>query len=143
MKAALLLVFLVAATAAAQTENPVAHAAQIVAQIHDQMLDPASFALDGVYITKPVGRWADRDRKGQPTYCYTFRSHNTMGGYSQGAAYENPLDRGKLDFVSLDGDGEALGYNTGWVAPCKSKNIDRDITADVEAVAPALYQKTR
>jgi len=136
-----ILAFATVTTAQAPTTE-ITHAAEVVAHIHDTMLDPPSFVLDAVYVTKP-NRVGDKEHKGRPTFCYAFRSHNAMGGYSQGAAYEDPVLHGQLTFVSLDGDGDALGYNEGWVAPCKAKNLDRDITADVLAIAPALYKKTR
>lgn len=139
-----LLVFAFAALASAQVQAPgIQHAAEIVAQIHDALLDPASFVLDGVYVTKPIHRFADKEHKDQSTYCYAFRSHNMMGGYAEGRAYEDPLDHGKLVTVQPGTDGVFLGYDTGWVAPCKAKNIDRDITAEVAAIAPALYKKGR
>jgi hypothetical protein len=138
---ALLLAFVLLSSAAASGQSA-DHAAAIVAQIHDTMLDPTSFVLDGVYFTKP-NKVADTDHKGQGTYCYAFRSHNTMGGYAEARAYEDPVDHGKLVIVHPSTDGAFMGYDTGWVAPCKAKNIDRDITADVAAIAPALYKKTR
>jgi hypothetical protein len=134
-----------AMTVAAQTAptDPVRHAAQSVAHLHDTMLDPASFVLDGVYVTKPIHRFADKDHRDQSTYCYAFRSHNAMGGYSEARAYEDPLDHGKLVVVHPSEDGAFMGYDTGWVAPCKSNNVAEDITAQVAAVAPTLYQKSR
>ena len=134
---------LVVVSVPAQTPaSPAEHAAAIVAHLHDTMLDPTSFVLDGVYVTKP-NRMGDKEHKGQSTYCYAFRSHNTMGGYAEGRAYEDPLDHGNLVLVQPSMDGAFMGYDTGWVAPCKAKNIDRDITADVAAIAPALYKKSR
>lgn len=107
------------------------------------MLDPASFVLDGVFITKPIHRFADKEHKDRGTYCYAFRSHNTMGGYSEARAYEDPLDHGKLVIVHPNADGAFMGYDTGWIAPCKAKDLAEDITARVAAAAPSLYQKTR
>ena len=112
------------------------HAAVTVARLHDTMLDPQSFVLDGVFITKP-------DKKGNVSYCYAYRSHNTMGGYSEGRAVEWSIDRGRLStYTAPKGDG-FLGYDVGWIAPCKQKNIDRDITAEVAPLAMALYRKER
>jgi hypothetical protein len=124
---------------APSTDPAVLHAAAAVAHLHDTMLDPASFVLDGAYLTLP-NRIADKEHKNLPTYCYAFRSHNAMGGYSEGRAYEDPVDHGKLVVVSAGVDGTFAGYDTGWVAPCKAKHIDRDLTASVAAAAPALYR---
>lgn len=136
------LVFLVVAlfTVSAQSDSDetVKHAAQTVAHLHDSMLDPASFVLDAAYVTKP-------DKHGTVSYCYEFRSHNRMGALSDGRAVEDGSDRGRLSVYDHPAEtGGWVGYDTGWVAPCKRKNIDRDITARVVvALAPSLYQKTK
>ena len=112
------------------------HAAVTVAYLHDSMLDPASFVLDSVLITKP-------DKKGKISICYAFRSHNKMGGYSEGRAVEWGVDHNKLSVFSVDnGAGKYPGYDVGWMAPCKDKSIDREITASVSGIAPNLYKKT-
>jgi hypothetical protein len=130
---------LVVASASAQD---VQHAAAVVAQLHDQMLDPASFVLDGVYVTK-VTRLPNKHNLGQAVYCYAFRSHNTMGGYSAERAAEDPgLFHGRLQIFQPDTNGNFPGYDTGWFAPCKAKNIDHEIT-DVAAIAPSLYKKSK
>lgn len=113
------------------------HAAETVATIHDSILDPASFVLDGVYVTKP-------NKRGKVSLCYTFRAHNTMGGYAAGRAVEDGDDKNRLSVYNHDnGYGKFQGYDVGWIAPCKDKNIDRDITADVARLAPALYAKNK
>jgi hypothetical protein len=111
------------------------HAAATVAHLHDTMLDPASFVLDGVYLTKP-------SKRGNVTVCYAFRSHNTMGGYTAGRAVEDGDDHNRLSVYTADnGEGRYAGYDVGWFAPCKEKNIDREITADVIPLAVPLYRK--
>lgn len=125
------------------TQDAIQHAARNVAYLHDSMLDPASFVLDSAFVTKPVHRFADKEHKDQPTYCYRFRSHNQMGGYSEGSAYEDPLDHGKLVTVQPNENGDFPGYDSGWTAPCKTKDLAEDITAQVSSVAPALYRKLR
>lgn len=149
MKALTLLFAVFAPVAVAQapaTQSPtVQHAAEVVAHLHDTMLDPASFVLDGVYTTK-VTRPPNKHNIGQAVYCFAFRSHNTMGGYSAERATEDPgLDHGRLQIVQSDINGDFRGYDMGLFgyAPCKAKNIDRDITADVAAIAPTLYKKVR
>ncbi len=113
------------------------HAAETVAHLHDTMLDPASFVLDAAYVTKPT-------KKGNVSLCYAFRSHNTMGGYSEARAVENGDDKNRLSvFNRDDGYGKFQGYDVGWVAPCKDKNIDREITGDVTRLASGLYQKSK
>ena len=122
--------------AVAPTPTPEAqHAATIVAHLHDTMLDPASFVLDGVFVTKP-------DKKGAVSYCYAYRSHNKMGGYSERRAVEWEADKGRLSEYTETGHAFP-GYDVGWIAPCKTKNLDREITADVAALAPALYKKSK
>ena len=133
---ALIVLAALAVSAQSVSDETAKHAAQTAAHLHDSMLDPASFVLDGAYVTKP-------NKKGQVSYCYTFRSHNRMGGYSDGKAVEDGSDKGRLSVYDHPADtGGWTGYDTGWVAPCKAKNIDRDITADVSALAPSLYKKT-
>jgi hypothetical protein len=100
------------------------------------MLDPASFVLDGVSIAKV-------NRRGHVSVCYAFRSHNAMGGYAEGRAVEDGDDHNRLSTYSVPNDEGFPGYDSGWVAPCKAKNIDREITAEVAVLAPALYKKTR
>jgi hypothetical protein len=128
--------FAFAVAAQSASTDAVQHAAQTVAILHDSMLDPPSFVLDGAYVTKP-------NKKGVVAYCYAFRSHNTMGGYSEERAVEDPLDHGKLETITPAADGAFLGYDVGWFAPCKAKNFAADLTAQVQTAAPALYKKTR
>ena len=125
------------AASAQNTETPVQHAATTVAHLHDSMLDPPSFVLDGVFVTKP-------NKRGNISVCYTFRSHNTMGGYAEGRAVEDGDDHNRLSVYNHDdGYGKFQGYDVGWFAPCKDKSIDHEITADVAAIAPSLYKKSR
>jgi hypothetical protein len=126
-----------AGASSAQVDGPKQHAATTVAHLHDSMLDPASFVLDGAYVTKP-------NKKGAVSYCYVFRSHNTMGGYSEGRAVEDGSDHNDLSVYSHPAEtGGWVGYDVGWVAPCKAKNIEREITADVATLAQTLYKKTK
>lgn len=136
---ALVLIVLASLSVSAQSvsDETVKHAAQTVAHLHDSMLDPASFVLDAAYVTKP-------DKHGAVSYCYEFRSHNQMGGYSEGKAVEDGSDHGRLSVYDHRAEtGGWVGYDTGWVAPCKKKNIDRELTAGVVALAPPLYQKNK
>lgn len=139
MKKILVLAF-VASLAFAQspgTDEPVRHSAATVAHIHDSMLDPASFVLDGAYVTKP-------NKRGNVSFCYAFRSHNAMGGYAEGRAVEDGDDHNRLSIYNHDDEyGKFQGYDVGWIAPCKEKNIDRDITGEVSPLATALYRKSR
>jgi hypothetical protein len=112
------------------------HAAETVAHLHDQMLDPASFVLDSVFVTKP-------NKRGNISLCYAYRSHNRMGGYAEGVAVEDGDDGTRLSIFTVGDGGHTQGYDTGWFAPCKSKNLDRDITADVSTIAPHLYRKEK
>jgi hypothetical protein len=110
------------------------HAAETVAALHDEMLDPASFVLDSVFVTK-------QNKRGNVSLCYTYRSHNRMGGFSQGVAVEDGDDHNRLSTFTVGDDGHTQGFDTGWTAPCKAKNLDREITADVSGAAPGLYRK--
>jgi hypothetical protein len=113
------------------------HAAETVARLHDTMLDPASFVLDNVFVSKP-------NKRGKVSICYAFRSHNAMGGYAEARAVEDGDDNNRLSVFKRDnGYGKFQGYDVGWIAPCKDKNIDREITADVMQLAPPLYKKSR
>ena len=136
MHIVLFLALLLSQPTTAADDAQVQHAAATVAHLHDTMLDPASFVLDGVYVTKP-------GKKGRVSYCYAYRSHNQMGGYSAGRAAEDALDGGRLSTYQSDSDGDFPGYNIGWVAPCKAKNVAVDITKAVSDAAPALYRKER
>ena len=77
--------------------------------------------------------------------CFEYRSHNAMGGYGEGRAVEDGSDHNRLStFQAPDENGHFPGYNMGWGAQCKEKNIERDITSDVKAAAPErMYQKAR
>jgi hypothetical protein len=67
-----------------------------------------------------------------------------MGGYADGRAVEDGDDKNQLSVYNRDnGYGKFQGYDVGRVAPCKDKNIEREITADVTQLAPALYKKSR
>ena len=80
------------------------HAATTVAGLHDSMLDPASFVLDGVYVSKP-------NRKGAISLCYVFRSHNTMGGYAEGRATEGGYNvHGGLEMLTQSTVGSLLTW---------------------------------
>lgn len=134
---AVIALFTLVVSAQSTSDEAVKHAAQTAAHLHDSMLDPASFVLDAAYVTKP-------DKRGGVSYCYEFRSHNQMGGYSEGKAVENGSDHGRLSVYDHASEtGGWVGYDTGWGAPCKKKNLDRQITAQVVALAPALYQKAK
>lgn len=126
--------------AIAQIESEVQHAASTVAHLHDEMLNPPTFVLDAVYVTKP-------DKRAHAvSYCYEYRSQNQMGGISEGRAVEDGSDKGRLStFVVTEREGlyGVPGYNAGWFAPCKPKNIDHEITKEVAAIAPTLYKKDR
>ncbi|SFS07626.1 hypothetical protein SAMN05421771_1365 [Granulicella pectinivorans] len=135
----LLLVVLAAEHPMAISQSPgpdIHRVAANAARLHDTMLDPASFVLDAVYLTKP-------SKRGNVSVCYEYRSHNTMGGYSAGRAVEDGDDHNRLSTYTAAESGRYPGYNVGWVAPCKSKNLDREITADVAPLAVALYRKER
>jgi hypothetical protein len=145
--------------AAAQSNDKlIQHAAVTVAGLHDSMLDPASFVLDGVYITKPHdirqrknGGWS----KGPViahyvSLCYTYRSHNRMGGYGEGTFFEDGGDYKKYPLLTTieDPNAKISSYNGGvrtamGADDCTPNRIDKDITADVAPLAATLYKKTR
>ena len=133
----LLLLLVLQAQAGQPSSDTAADVSVYVARVHDSLLDPASFVLDNAYVTKPT-------KRGTVNYCIEFRAHNKLGGYTEGRAVVDGDDHKRLSLYNLDdGYGHFQGYDTGWVAPCKQRNIDRGVKAEVEALAPALYQKTR
>jgi len=132
-----LLFALILMFSATENDVQVQHAAETVAKLHDSMLDPASFVLDSAFVTKP-------DKHGNVSYCYAFRSHNRMGGYSDGRALEDGGDHGRLSVYNQDNEaGRFQRYHVGWVAPCKGKNLDRDLTDEAAGLAKTLYRKDK
>lgn len=133
------------------TDDPVHHAAHTVAHIHDSMLDPAAFDLNLVYVTKTheirepkKGLWGKGHVIGTyVNFCYVYTTRNRMGGSSESRAVEDGSDNYRLSIVTDDGSGKFPGYDVGDDAPCKQNEIDRDITADVAALAATLYQKSK
>jgi hypothetical protein len=138
------LVNLSAAAQSTDTENPVQHAAETVARIHDSMLEPALFELEAVYLTKP--HEIREHKKVVATYvnfCYVYSTHNRIGGYSESRAVEDGSDNNRLSILTDNGRGKFPGYDVGENAPCKATDIDREITADVALFAVPLYQKSK
>jgi hypothetical protein len=129
-------VILMSTAVFAQQAPTTQHAAATVAHLHDEMLNPPTFVLDGVFVTKP-------DKRGRVSVCYEYRSQNVSGGMSAGRAVEWGADHGKLSTYQAIREDNIQGYNAGWVAPCKAKNFDHEITTDVAAAAPALYRKDK
>jgi hypothetical protein len=82
---------------ASSTQTAVQRAATAVAHLHDTMMDPASFVLDGVFIVKA-------NRRGNVSVCNAFRSHNRMGGYSSVPSMHAPPVHGICLFVSMGQD---------------------------------------
>ena len=103
--------------AIAQEAASIQHAAATVAHLHDEMLSPSSFVLEGVFVTKP-------DRRGNVSVCYEYRSQNVSGVMSAGRAVEWGADHGKLSTYQAERADDIQGYNAGWAAPCKAKNFD-------------------
>lgn len=121
----------------AATADIVAQAATAVTKIQASMLDPDSFRVDSIKtadgnLIKCSGFGCRHKEKIPVTVlCFSFRSHNRMGGYSEGRAY---LKGDNLQiFQSLGEYGEVLGYDEGWDAPCRANHITGDITAEVKA----------
>jgi len=130
----LAIVIAIAATSLlAHAETPAEinqRAAAAVVKIQGQMLDPGSFALDDV--------WTSREHKRDDAniLCFTFRSHNHMGGFSEGKAYLRGL--GLMEIFSA----EEPGWS--WLRLCKGK--ENDITVEVKTLlnppAPAPAEAT-
>jgi len=127
---ALLLVFApsVSAQTPAQAPDPIQHAAQTVAHLHDTALSPSSFVLEGVYLTKPSN--------GKVNYCYAFSSKDKSGDSLETRAAEHGPKNTLSVFTETNGAGKYFGYDDGLKAPCTDKNIARDITSEVHALAP-------
>ena len=116
-----------------ETPETISRAVTAVNHINGAMLDPTSFVLEQALTTLP-------DKHGV-YLCFAFRSHNTMGGFSDGRAWLSPDNR--LRLFQADRDGHFVGYDEGWVDPCRSKRIAEDITAAVIAARTAPAPLTR
>ena len=116
-----------------ETPETISRAVTAVNHINGAMLDPTSFVLEQALTTLP-------DKHGV-YLCFAFRSHNTMGGFSDGRAWLSPDNR--LRLFQADRDGHFVGYDEGWVDPCRSKRIAEDITAAVIAARTAPVPLTR
>ena len=120
-----------------ETPETISRAVTAVNHINGAMLDPTSFVLEQALTTLP-------DKHGV-YLCFAFRSHNTMGGFSDGRAWLSPDNRLRLfQYDSqADSDGHIVGYDEGWIDPCRSKRIAEDITAAVKAARTAPVPLTR
>lgn len=81
-------------------------------------------------------------------FCTTPAHSSSKGSWEErvcgGRAVEDGDEHNRLSVYNHDdGYGKFQGYDVGWFAPCKDKSIDHEITADVAAIAPSLYKKSR
>jgi len=117
----------------AQTPDPIQHARATVAHLRDTALSPSSFVLENVYLTKP-------SKYGRVNYCYAFSSKDKSGDSMETRAAENGSNSKLSVFTSTNGAGKYFGYDDGLRAPCTDKNIAREITAEVHALAPPVTE---
>jgi len=118
------------APASAQAPDPVQHAKATVAHLRDTALSPSSFVLENVYITKP-------NRYNQISYCYAFSSKDKSGDSLETRAAEHGANHALSRYTETNGAGRYFGYDDGFRAPCGQENIAREITAEVEGLAPS------
>ena len=132
-------------------ETTVKRASDAVSRLHDEMRDPDSFVLEGVFITAtPVTvcetKWCKHKTKVPvASICYSFRSHNAYGGYGDGGL---AVLKENNTLAILDKCEQSWGHPAGYCdssakihltelsepeLPCQSKNTTADITAEVKA----------
>jgi len=117
----------------AQKPDPVQHARATVAHLHDTALSPPSFVLENVYLTKP-------SKYGRIGYCYAFSSKDKSGDSLETRAAEHGPNNTLSFFTSTNGAGKYFGYDDGFKAPCSPGNIAREITAEVNGLAPPVAE---
>lgn len=149
---ALTILIIIAYAAAQSNDTPdlVQRAASAVPTLHDRMNDPDSFVLMAVHTATTKGKecldkWCKhKEPISVSNVCYTFRSHNAMGGYGDPSVAilvaDTDWDMLKKDSGKLlvIGTQEEADHNSGmimpeWAKDCQSKKYDADITAQVKA----------
>ena len=101
----------------------VQRAASGVPQLRAAMKDPDSFVLEGVHIKAP-------NKQGISDICYSYRSHNSYGGYS-GTGTARLNSKGVIDaFGSSTDDEFAQALNS---CSLQVQSMTLDITAEVKA----------
>ena len=106
------------------------HAMDGARMLPTMMKDPDSFVLEGVYEGTRIDK---KHPERLDTVCYTFRSHNAMGGYTGGEAYLNW--KGQVSIFPPD----------EWVGAAFICNLHHmtDITAQIKAWMAAPEPLTR
>jgi hypothetical protein len=127
--------------ASAQSQSIVIQqAVTTVPRIQAHMTDPDSFVLESVFTAK-AGKGMLHKSPDAYAICYTFRSHNAMGGYGQpnvAVQYFGLPDKGWLGVhngaIDFLGTVEEV-QQSGWIGnhSCQVKNLEQDITAEVKA----------
>ena len=147
----LMLALVLASSAMAFAQDPVVQrAAARVPILKSRMTDPDSFVLEAVYTATTTGKactdkWCKHKVPVTVTnVCFTFRSHNAMGGYGQPSVAILVADtdwnllKDESGRLLVIGTTEEADNFSGWMAPewekgCQSKKFVADITADVKA----------
>ncbi len=127
---ALLLGFAPSVPAQTPAPDPVQHAKATVAHLRNTALDPSSFVLENVYITKP-------SKYGRINYCYAFNSKDKSGDSLETRAAEHGPQNTLSVFTETDGAGMYIGYDAGLRPPCSKEKIAREITSEVNGLAPS------
>jgi len=138
--AAIAITLALAGSAFAQSQSIVIQqAVTTVPRIQAHMTDPDSFVLESVFTAK-AGKGMLHKSPDAYAICYTYRSHNAMGGYGQpnvAVQYFGLPDKGWLTFhngaIDFLGTTEEVQH-PGWIGnSCQVKNLEQDITAEVKA----------
>jgi hypothetical protein len=138
------------AFAQADSTTVIQRAAAAVPTLRSMMNDPDSFVLIAVHTAINKGVKCDGSfcKHKTPNYvtnlCFTFRSHNPMGGYGQPnvavliTENEDHMLKGQSGQLLVIGTLEEAETNSGlslpeWQKTCRSSKFDKDVTAEVKA----------
>ncbi len=102
----------------------VQRAASGVPVLRSAMKDPDSFVLEGVYLRPP-------NKQGISDVCYSYRAHNSYGGYS-GTGTARLNSKGAIDSFGSSSDDELKQA----LMPCSPlvQSMSLDVTAQVNAI---------
>lgn len=106
-----------------QIASGIQRAAKGIPILRSAMKDPDSFVLEGVHLKAP-------NKEGISDVCYSYRAHNSYGGYS-GTGTARLNSKGIVDaFGSSTDDDFAQAMNS---CSLRVQSITLDITAEVKA----------
>ncbi len=108
----------------------VQRAASGIAVLRSAMKDPDSFVLEGVWLRPP-------NKQGISDVCYSYRAHNSYGGYS-GTGTARLNSKGVIDSFGSSADDEMLQVLMACtpLAQSMSLNVTAQVNAVLHPVAP-------